>query len=344
MRRKIGFRPVALAFSVASATASLAQAQDVESFYRSKPMTIVVPADPGGSYDLYARLVSRFLPKHIPGTPGVIVQNMPGGGGLRAANYTYSVAPKDGSALMVPIQDMILSEVLGGPGVDYKSADFNWIGRLSYTVDITLTWHESPVKSIPDAQRISVPLAGTGPTSPTVMNHVVLNNVLGTKFKIVPGYKASNDMLAATERREVDGSFTSWTTLKASYPHWITDKKVQVITVYNTERFAELPDVPAVVEFARDANERTILELVSSTGFVGRSLVMTPGAPAARVAAVRAGFDAMLHDPDFLEAIAMTKAEFAPLDGAHMQAFAESARQISPEVAARTREAVKLKP
>ncbi|MCW2573650.1 MAG: tripartite tricarboxylate transporter family receptor [Frankiales bacterium] len=302
-----------------------------------------MPADPGGSYDLYARLVSRFLPKHVPGNPNIIVQNMPGGGGLRAVSYNYSVAPKDGTAMMVPIQDMILTEVLGGHGVDYKSADFNWIGRMSSTVDITLTWHDSPVKTIADAQRISVPIAGTGPTSPTVMNHVVLNNVIGTKFKIVPGYKASNDMLAATEKREVDGAFSSWTTLKASYPHGIADKKVQILTVYGRERFSELPDVPAAVEFARTPEERAILELVSSTGFVGRSLVMAPGSPADRVAAVRSGFEAMLTDPDFLDALAKTKAEFSPLSGAEMQKFADSIRALSPALIERARDAVKLK-
>ena len=322
---------------------SAARAQGVEAFYRTKPLTIIVPADPGGSYDLYARLVSRFLPKQIPGNPSIIVQNMPGGGGLRAVMYNYSVAPKDGTAMMVPIQDMILTEVLGGQGVDYKAADFNWIGRMSDTVDISLTWHDSPVKSIADAQRISVPLAGTGPTSPTVMNHVVLNNVIGTKFKIVPGYKASNDMLAATEKREVDGAFSSWTTLKASYPHWIAEKKVQILTVYARERFPELPDVPAAVEFARNPEERAILELISSTGFLGRSLVMAPGSPADRVAAVRQGFDAMLKDPEFLDALAKTKAEFSPLSGGEMQRFAESLRGLSPTLIERTRESVKPK-
>lgn len=331
------------ALSLSSLTQNAFAQQSVEAFYKTKPMTIIVPADPGGSYDLYARLISRFLPRHVPGNPNIIVQNMPGGGGLRAVSYNYAVAPKDGTAMMVPIQDMILTEVLGGHGVDYKAADFNWIGRMSYTVDISVTWFESPVKSIADAQLLAAPMAGTGPTSPTVVNHVVLNNVIGTKFKIVPGYKASNDMLAATEKREVDGAFTSWTTLKASYPRWLTDKKVQILTVYGTERFPELPDVPAAVEFARNPDERAILELISSTGFLGRSLVMAPGSPPDRVEAVRKGFDAMIKDPDFLDAMAKTKAEFAPLSGAQMQTFAESIRGLSPALIERARDSVKLK-
>jgi tripartite-type tricarboxylate transporter receptor subunit TctC len=342
MQHHLSLRVVCTALSF-GALAPTARAQSVEAFYKTKPITIAVPADPGGSYDLYARLVSRFLPKYVPGTPNIIVQNMPGGGGLRAVVYTYSVAPKDGTAMMVPIQDMILTEVLGDHGVDYRSADFNWIGRLSNTIDITMTWHDSQVKSIADAQRISVPLAGTGPTSPTVMNHVVLNNVIGTKFKIVPGYKASNDMLAAMERREVDGAFSSWTTLKASYPHWIANKTVQILTVYGRERFHELPDVPAAVEFAKTPDERAILELVSSTGYVGRSLVMAPGSPQDRVEAVRKGFDAMLKDPDFLDAVAKTKAEFEPLSGAEMQAFAERIRALPPALIERTRASVKMK-
>ncbi len=327
--------------ALATTSGASAQSPSTADFYRARPITIAVPADPGGSYDLYARLISRHMGKHIPGNPNIIVQNMPGGGGLRATDYIYSIAPKDGGALAIPIQDILLSEVLGGPGVAYRSADFNWIGRMSHTVDITLARHDAAVKSIPDAQRVSIPLAGTGPTSPTVMNHVALNNVLGTKFKIVAGYKASNDMLAAVEKREVDGAFSSWTTLKASYPHWLAEKKVNILTVYGTERFAELPDVPAIVEFARDADERAVLELISSTGFVGRSLIATPGAPPERVVALRAAFQAMLKDRDFLDTLAKTQAEFAPLSGEAMQAFAGTTRRMAPGLVERARASVR---
>ncbi len=332
---------VSTTFCCLALAAAPAAAQTVADFYRGKPITIAVPADPGGSYDLYARLVSRHMAKYIPGNPNILVQNMPGGGGLRAAEYIYSVAPKDGSALALPIQDIVLTEILGGHGSTYKSAGFNWIGRLSNTVDITVAWRDSPVKSIPDARQIAIPLAGTGPTSPTVMNHVVLNNVLGTKFRIVAGYKASNDMLAAVEKREVDGAFTSWTTLKASYPHWIAEKKVNILTVYGKERFAELPDTPAVVEFARDGDERAILELISSTGFVGRSLFATPGAPPDRIAALRQAFQAMLKDKEFLESLARTRAEFAPLSGEEMQAFARATGDLPPALVERARASTK---
>jgi tripartite-type tricarboxylate transporter receptor subunit TctC len=320
---------------------STARGHPVGDFYRGKTLSIVVPADPGGSYDLYARLVQRHLPRHLPGAPAIIVQNMPGGGGLRAIDFMLSVAPKDGTALATPIQDIVLAEVLGGHGVAYKAADFNWIGRMSYTVDITVAWHLSPVKSIADAQRVSVPVAGTGPTSPTMMNHVALNNVIGTKFKIVAGYKASADMLAAVEKREVDASFSSWTTLKASYPHWLAEKKINILTVYGKERYPALPDVPAVVEFARNADERAILDLISSTGFVGRSLMTTPGVPPERVAALRTAFQAMLKDAEFIEALKRTQAEFAPLAGEEMQTFAAAMRDLSPALVDKARASVK---
>ena len=223
----------------------------------------------------------------------------------------------------------------------YKSADFNWIGRMSYTVDLTVAWHLSPVKSIPDAQRIAIPVAGTGSTSPTMMNHFALNNVIGTKFNVVAGYKATNDMLAAVEKREVDASFSSWTTLKASYPHWLAEKKINILTVYGKERYPALPDVPAVVEFARNDEERAILELISSTGYFGRALMTTPGVPAERVTALRAAFTAMLKDAEFADALARTQAEFAPVSGEEMQAFAAKVRDLPPALVEKARASVK---
>jgi tripartite-type tricarboxylate transporter receptor subunit TctC len=322
--------------------ASPACAQGVESFYRGRTINVLVPADPGGSYDLYARMLARFMPRFLPGAPTINVQNMPGAGGLRPLNYVYSVAPRDGTWIVMPLQDALINEALGEPGADYRGAEFGWIGRLAYSVDITVTAAHSPVKSIPDAQRVSVPIAATAATSPTVIDHALANNLLDTKFRIVTGYKASNDMLGAIEKGEADGAFTSWTTLKSVHPDWLEQKKVNVIVTHAGQRFAEIPDVPAIVEYARDERDRAILALFGSSGFLGRAFATGPGVPADRLDALRAAFNAMIADPDFLDAMARARADFGPLSGEDMARFARSLRAPDADLVARARVAMKV--
>ena len=331
---------IGLALALLGATA--ARAQGVEAFYRGKTINVLVPADPGGSYDLYARMLARFLPRFLPGAPSINVQNMPGAGGLRPLNYVYSVAPRDGAWIVMPLQDALINEALGEPGADYHGAEFGWIGRLAHSVDITVLAANSAVKSIPDAQRVSVPIAATAATSPTVIDHALANNLLDTKFRIVTGYKASNDMLGAIEKGEADGAFTSWTTLKSVHPDWLEQKKVNVIVTHASQRFPEIPDVPAIVEYARDDRDRAILALFGSSGFLGRAFATGPGVPPERLAALRAAFDAMIADPEFLGAMAKARADFGPLSGEEMTRFAQSLRAPDAELVARARQAMKV--
>lgn len=332
------------AFCALTLAAGTARAETVEEFYRGHAISVYVPADPGGSYDLYARMLARFLPRFIPGSPTINVQNMPGAGGLRPLNFVYSVAPKDGASIVMPLSDALLNEAIGEPGADYRSALFGWIGRLSYSVDITVTWFRSPVKTIPDARRVAVPIAATAATSPTVIAHAVANNILGTKFQIIPGYKASNDMLGAVERGEADGAFSSLTTLKAVHRDWVDQKKINVVVVHAAQRFPELPDTPAIVEFAENARDRELLALFGSGGALGRSFATAPGVPPERLAALRAGFQAMIADPEFLDAMAKAKADFGPLSGEDMQRFAQSLRAPDEAMVARAREVMKARP
>jgi tripartite-type tricarboxylate transporter receptor subunit TctC len=319
---------------------SAASAQSVEAFYRGKTITMIVPADPGGSYDLHTRLIARHIGKRIPGNPAVIVQNMQGAGGLRAINYLYEKAPQDGTVLGMPVQENVLADVLGGSDVRYKVTDFNWIGRLAPSVDVIVTWWTSGVKTIADASRVAVPLGATGPASGTSLYPLMLNRIVGTKFEVITGYKHT-EILLAMERGETGGGHTSLTTLKTSFPTWVAQNKVNMLVVFSPQRVTELANVPDLVELARNAEDRQVLSIFASVGAVGRSIMTTPRVPAERVAALREAFDGMSKDADFLADLGKTHAEFGPMHGAALQTFIERTRDVPPAVLERARAAVR---
>ncbi len=330
---------MAAVFAALMLAASPAQAQSVADFYRGKTITMVVPADPGGSYDLHTRLIARHLGEHIPGRPSVIVQNMAGAGGLRAINYLYEKAPQDGTVLGMPVQENVLADALGGSEVRYKITDFNWIGRLAPGVDVIVTWWTSGVRSISDATRASVPLGATGPASGTSLYPRMLNAIAGTKFDITSGYK-HNEMLLAMERGETYGAFTSLATLKTTYPTWISNKRVYLLVSITPAPAPELAGVPDLASLARTTSDRQVLAIFASASAVGRSILTTPRVPAARVAALRDAFEAMTKDADFLADIRKTHAEFGPLPGATLQKQIMQSRDVPPAVLQRARAAV----
>jgi tripartite-type tricarboxylate transporter receptor subunit TctC len=334
------FHVVAAAMTALMLAVPAAQAQPVEAFYRGKTITMIVPADPGGSYDLHTRLISRHIGKRIPGQPAVIVQNMQGAGGLRAINYLYEKAPQDGTVLGMPVQENVLADVLGGSDVRYKVTDFNWIGRLSPSLDVIATWATTGVKTIADARRVTVPLGATGPASGTILYPAMMNSLLGTRFTFVSGYRHT-EMLLAMERGETGGAHTSLSTLKTAFPHWLAQNKIHMLVAITPQRVAELPDVPGLVELGSNAEDRQVLTIFASVGSVGRSILTTPRVPAARVAALREAFDGMTRDPEFLADHGKTHAEFGPLHGVALQKLIEDARNVSPAVLERARAAVR---
>jgi len=316
-----------------------ARADAVADFYKGKTINIYIGYSAGGGYDFYGRLVARHLGRHVPGQPSVVPQNMPGAGSIRAANYVYSVAAKDGTALGIVTQTIALEEALGTPGVQYKSAEFNWIGRTTSNVDVNLMWHTSKVKTFADAYKYEVPVAGTGPGSASEVMPQLLDGLLGTKFKIIGGYPGATEGMVAMERGEVEGSHTSWNTVKLSKQDWLKEKKINIILQYALERHSDLPDVPTMVEVGRTPEEKQVLTLYASGAVVGRAFFTPPGVAKERVKALRDAFDAMLKDRKFLDEIAKTKAEFDPMSGAEMQAVVEQAAAIPAAVRARARAA-----
>src|SRR5262249_21654773 len=189
-----------------SAAPPRAVAQPAETFFKGKTINVYIGFAPGGTYDYYSRLFARFIGKHIPGNPNVVAQNMPGAGSFQAANFLYAVAPQDGTALGMITQVAAIEEALRSPGVQYKTAQFNWIGRMSPIVELTFTWKTSKAKPLDDATRSEIPLAGTGPGSPSEGYPKLLNALAGTRFKVISGYPGSTQGMVAMERGEVDGA------------------------------------------------------------------------------------------------------------------------------------------
>ncbi|MGE5537524.1 MAG: Bug family tripartite tricarboxylate transporter substrate binding protein [Gemmatimonas sp.] len=329
---------VAAVAGIASSTTS-AHAQSVEQFYKGKTVNLYIGYAPGGGYDFFGRLVARHLGRHIPGQPNVVPQNMPGAGSLRAANFVYNVAPKDGTALGIVTQTVALEDAFGTPGVQYKATAFNWIGRATSNVDMMLTWHTSKVKTFEDALKYETPVAGTGPGSPAEFMPKVLNKVLGTKFKVITGYPGSNEGMLAMEKGEVEGATTSWNTIKTSKQDWLQNKQISLIVQYTPYRHKELPNVPDMVELGKTDEQKQILGLYASGAVIGRSIFTSPGVPAERVKALRDAFTAMTKDPVFLADIEQTKAEFDPMTGEELQKTIEDATKISPAVREKAREA-----
>lgn len=326
---------VAFAFITGFVCTAPAVAQE---FYRGKTVNIFIGFAAGGSYDYYGHLLARHLGRNLPGNPAVVANSMPGAGSLRAANHLFAVAPKDGTALAIVTQTLPLEEVLGNPGVKYRSTEFNWIGRATNVVDIVMTWHTSKTRNVDDLRRIETPIATTGGGSPTDGFPRLLNALGGTKFRMVSGYQGSAAGMLAMERGETDASSTSWGTLQFSKGDWLRDKRVNLLLFYMGERIAEAPDVPAAGELGLTKEGRQILQLYASGADIGRSFIAPPGVPADRVAELRRAFDRTMADPALGEEVKKSNTDLAPLPGEAMQTMVEDILKSPPALVDRMKD------
>jgi tripartite-type tricarboxylate transporter receptor subunit TctC len=326
-----------LALAMASTPA---MAQDAGAFFRGKQISLVVGYNSGGSYDLYASLAANALPRFIPGNPTIIVKHMPGVGGLKAANYLAQQGSRDGLTLGVVSQAAALRQVIGEAGVEYDARRLNWIGRLAPSVEVTLVWRTSPVRTLADAALHETVLAATSAGSTTDFLPRLMNEFAGTKFKIVKGYPGTSGASLAMERGEVDGAHETIDTLLFSRPEWLRDKTVSVLVQYAQRRHPALPDVPAMVEVGANDEQRQILNLFGSTADVGRALVAPPDLPADRLETLRRGFDAMVADPGFRAEVAKRNLDLLPLSGEALQALIIGAMNVPPEVVAKAKTAI----
>lgn len=300
--------------------------------FKGKTINVVIGFEPGGSYDIYGRLFARFFGAHLPGQPTIVVQNMPGAGGLGAANYLYNVAPRDGTAVGVISQTAGIGQVLDTPGIRYDVRKFAWIGRLVANAQVLHTWYTSKTRTMADALVNEVVVAGTGPTSSSVVFPHIMNDLLGTKFKVVPGYNGPTSATLAMERGEVEGVVRPWSELKAMNSDWLRDKKINLLVQFALTPNAEIRDVPAVVDLGHDDQQRQLLALFASGNDVGNAIVAPPGLTGPVAAALRKAFDDVMNDPAFLAAAHVAKLDLDPLPGDKLQKLNENTLEVPDKV------------
>jgi tripartite-type tricarboxylate transporter receptor subunit TctC len=329
----------AAAFILALA-ASRVSAEPVADFYKGKQIRFIIRAGVGGTYDFYARLLGRHLGAHIPGNPTILPVNMSGGGGIKAAMYVAEVAPKDGTILTIVSQGLPADQGLGlNQSFQTDLREFNWVGNMSSAGQVVVTWHTSPTRTLGDAMARTTVMGLTGAGSISVQLGAVLNNVIGTKFKLVVGYPDGNDVNLAMERGEVEGRCSSpWPSFLAATPHYVLDKLITPIVQVGLEKEPDLPDVPLLRELARTPQERQVLDFMSLAVAIGRPIATTPGVPADRVAALRKAFDETLRDPAFIADAEKQRLEIRAMAGGQL---ADLVRQVI-ETPAELRERVKL--
>jgi tripartite-type tricarboxylate transporter receptor subunit TctC len=319
MKRRVGLS-IAI---VAGLLGGVGEARAQLPYFAKKTITIYIGFTAGGSYDLYGRLVARHLGEHLPGKPAVIASNMAGGGGMIAINYLYDAATKDGTALGMVVETISAEQVLENPGVKYDAAKLTWIGRVAESNNIRFMWQTSKVQSIEDAKKTEATVAGTGPGNIAEMVPRLLNAVIGTKFKIISGYPASNEGMIAMERGEVDGAESSWAAVKVGKQDWLKDKKIKIILQDVLERSPEMPDVPTLTELGDTAEQKQLLSIYAGNGVIGRSILAPPGLAPDLTKALRDGFDAMVADPAFVAEVQKLQIDYQPMKGAELEASAK---------------------
>jgi tripartite-type tricarboxylate transporter receptor subunit TctC len=318
---------------------SLARAQDDAPFYRDKTLRIVISTGVAGGFGAYARLLSEHLGKHIAGRPHLIVQSMPGAGGLLAANYLYASAPADGTTIGIVNSTVPLAPLWGSKGARFDPLKFNWLAALDRAEGVCTIWHSSPVKTWADMRAKEMTVGSIGAGSEMELYPAMLNKLFGTRIKVVAGYKAGSDIDLAMERGELDGRCgTHLTTFKALHPGWFAERKILVPIIIAAARRTDLPDAPALMEFVKDEATRQQLELMMVAQNLDRPVLAPPGAPAERVSELRAALAATLADPEFRADIEKRNLHIDPVRGEDMAAAYARAFAFSPEIIAAVRE------
>ena len=307
-----------------------AKAQSALDFYKSRALDLIVGFPPGGGYDLFARPVSRHLGRHLGAGTSVVIRYMPGAGSMLASNHIFTAAPKDGSVLGIVSPTMPLDARLTPAIARFEAAKFNWVGRIAPGHNVAFVWHTAPVNSFADARTTDVTFAGTGVGSTIVIYPSITNNVLGTRFKMILGYKGSADAMLAMERGEVQGHSTSFEIVKTSHPEWITSGKVRFLLQYGATRHPAMSDVPTVIDLARSDAERAVLGAVMTAVEIGRAVLTTPGVPTDRLDALRRSFERMLADPEFVADLRIVSMEVIPATGEALGRIVDDIDRMPP--------------
>ena len=321
---------------------STARADDVADFYRGKSVDLYVGYSVGGGYDVYGRLVARYLGRHLPGNPNVVPRNMEGAGSIRLTNWLYSIAPKDGTALGTIARGAAFDPLFGMPGGQFDAVKFNWIGSANNEVSICTVWNNAGVKNVDEMLKADLMMGGSGGAADTDQFVYVINGVLNSKMKVIAGYPGGNEINLAMERGEVQGRCGwSWSSVKSTHPEWLRDKKINVLVQLSLSKHEDLPDVPLILDLAKTEADKQVFSLVFARNVMGRPFLAPPGIPAERVAALRKAFMETLTDKDLLAEAAKADLEINPVPGEEIQKIVADAYKTAPDIVKRTGDLLK---
>jgi tripartite-type tricarboxylate transporter receptor subunit TctC len=316
---------------------SWAHAQSVEDFYRGRNVRLTVAAAVGGGADLYARVLARHLGKHIPGRPTFVIQNTPGAAGLLVARQLQNSAPGDGSVVVLLQRNNLLEPLLSDRDVGFDPRKVTWIGSLNKDTYLIFSWHTSGIRTIEDARQKELILGNTGGGNENVTFPLLLNQTLGTRFRLVRGYKGSGDLAIAIERGEVQGRAITWTTLRGDHPDWLSEKKVDLIVQFALKRNPDLPEVPSAMESVKDEKDRRLYELLFATLEAGRPFAVAKGTPPDRLAALRKAFAELAQDAEFLKELQQRGGSIEYLPGEEIEQLISSIYATPRDVIDRAR-------
>jgi tripartite-type tricarboxylate transporter receptor subunit TctC len=308
---------VLTSLAITAATPAPAQAPNLA----GKNVTMLIGFGPGGGYDLWGRVVARHIGKHLPGTPNVVPQNMPGGGSFNAANHIYTIAPKDGTVLGIIARDAPLGPLTGAAGARFDPLKITWVGTPTKETNVCIASDKAKVKTVKDLFENELIIGNTGVGTGTYSYPKALNGMIGTKFKLISGFPSSSDVFLAMERGEVDGICESLDSVVGKRPDWISSKKVNVLFQGGVEPNPELKDVPFVVDLARNDEQKQAIEFLYAGQGIGRPFVAPPDLPADRLKMLRDAFNATMKDPDFIAEVKKQNLDLEPEDGEHLAAL-----------------------
>jgi tripartite-type tricarboxylate transporter receptor subunit TctC len=311
------------------------EAQSVGDFYRGKSLSMLVGVGVGGEFDLLTRLLAKYIGRHIPGNPSTVTQNMVGASGMKVLNYLYNQAPHDGTYVVLVQPALPAAQAVGLPGVQYEVEKLRWLGTIAPSVETMVAWHTTGVQTLQDARERAIVIGATARGSNTYGFPALMNEFLGTRFKIVTGYASGTQINLAMERGEVDGRDNSWASWKTTKPDWIKEHRINVIARFGPA-VSDL-DAPSIDAAVASADERRIIELVLSGAQLGRPFAVAPGVPPERVAALRAAFDAVMRDADFLAEAKALNFDVAPIGGEALQGIVERVVNTPADLARRAR-------
>ena len=312
---------------------SIAGAQSPAEFYKGKTVSLYIGYTVGGGYDLYGRIVARHIGRHIPGNPTVVPRNLEGAGSLRAANFTYQMAPKDGTAFTIIGRSVPFASLFGHPGAKFDAPKYTWLGSANDAPAVCAAWHTSGFRVFEDMRQREMTVGATGQTDEGAQIAKGMNAYLVTKLRTVTGYPGGNEIGLAIERGEIDGRCAlSWSSVKATHPQWISEKKINVLSQVSVARHPDLPDVPLMLDFAPGEEARQVLKFLAARQVMGRPFMAPPDLPADRAAALRKAFLDTLRDPVFLAEADRLKLEITPVPAERIDALLQEMYATPPDI------------